>query len=400
MRTPPTSATARPSAAKQSAAWPLPSAEAQRHSTQLSARIRETIAAAGGWIDFARYMELALYAPGLGYYAAGSAKLGAPGDFVTAPEISPLFGETLAAQVAEVLDRTGGDVVELGAGNGRLAADVLAGLKARDRLPACYRILEVSPDLRQRQQACLQAEVPELIDRIEWLEALPQRITGVVLANEVLDALPVHLLSWRREGMFERGVIAEVAGFAWDERELGPGHLREAAAALPVQAPYASELALAAPALVATLAGALDRGALLLIDYGFGRGEYYHPQRSGGTLMCHYRHRAHDDPFYLPGLQDITAHLDFTALAYAGIDAGLQLLGYTTQAQFLINCGIADLLARTPADQAGAYLPLAAGVQKLLSPAEMGELFKVMALGRGIDTNLVGFARGDKSRLL
>lgn len=379
---------------------PLPSAEAQRHSAQLSARIRQAIAGAGGWIDFAAYMELALYAPGLGYYAAGSAKLGASGDFVTAPEISPLFGATLATQVAEVLDRTGGDVVELGAGSGRLAADVLAGLRARDRLPARYRILEISPDLRQRQQACLLAKVPELFDRIEWLEALPQRVTGVVLANEVLDALPVHLLSWREEEIFERGVVAAGAGFGWDERELGPGRLREAAAALPVRPPYASELALAAPALVATLAGALDRGALLLIDYGFGRGEYYHPQRSGGTLMCHYRHRAHDDPFYLPGLQDITAHLDFTALAHAGIDAGLQLLGYTTQAQFLINCGIADLLARTPADHPGAYLPLAAGVQKLLSPAEMGELFKVMALGRGIDTDLVGFARGDKSRLL
>lgn len=378
----------------------MPDGAALDLSARLVERIHQAIAAAGGWIDFATYMELALYAPGLGYYAAGSAKLGAPGDFVTAPGISPLFGATLAAQIAEVLALTGGDVVELGAGTGRLAADVLAGLRARDRLPVRYRILEVSPDLRQRQQACLRAQVPELLDRIEWLDALPRRMSGVVLANEVLDALPVHLLCWRDARILERGVIAAGAGFGWEERQIGSEVLRQAAAALPVQPPYASELALAAPALVATLAGALERGALLLIDYGFGRREYYHPQRSRGTLMCHHRHRVHDDPFYLPGLQDITAHVDFTAVAHAGIDAGLQLLGYTTQAQFLINCGITELLGRTPADRVGTYLPLAAGVQKLLSPAEMGELFKVMVLGRGIDAGLAGFARGDKSRLL
>lgn len=345
-------------------------------------------------------MEMALYAPGLGYYAAGSAKLGAPGDFVTAPEISSLFGATLAAQIAEVLDQTGGDVLELGAGTGRLAANVLAALAARDGLPARYRILEVSPDLRQRQQRYLQAHVPDLLDRIEWMDALPQRMTGVVLANEVLDALPVHLLSWSNGQILERGVNAAGEGFGWEERAIGSQSLREAASALAVQPPYVSELALAAPALVVSLASALEKGALLLIDYGFGRSEYYHPQRSGGTLMCHYRHRVHDDPFFLPGLQDITAHVDFTAVAHAGIDAGLRLLGYTNQAQFLVNCGIAELLGRTPADQPGTYLPLAAGVQKLLSPAEMGELFKVMALGRGIDTGLAGFSRGDKSRLL
>ena len=310
VRTPLTSEIARHSAAPSPRAeLPPPSAEARRHSEQLAARIRDAIVGAGGWIDFARYMEMALYAPGLGYYAAGSAKLGAPGDFVTAPEISPLFGATLAAQIAEVLDQTGGDVLELGAGTGRLAADVLAALEARDRLPASYRILEVSADLRQRQQRYLQAQVPELLDRIEWLDALPLRMTGVVLANEVLDALPVHLLSWCDEQILERGVIAVGEGFGWEDRAIGPGPLREAASALPVQPPYASELALAAPALVATLAGALDKGALLLIDYGFGRGEYFHPQRTGGTLMCHYRHRVHDDPFYLPGLQDITAQI-------------------------------------------------------------------------------------------
>jgi SAM-dependent MidA family methyltransferase len=379
---------------------PPPSAEARAHSDQLSAHIRGAIERAGGWIDFARYMELALYAPGLGYYVAGSAKLGAQGDFVTAPEVSPLFGRAIAAQVASVLAQTGGDVLELGAGSGRLAADLLEELAAHDGLPARYRILEVSPELRQRQRKRLQARVPGLLDRIDWLDALPQRLSGVILANEVLDALPVHLLAWRDDAIFERGVILGDDGFGWAEGELRSPALREAASALPVRAPYLSELSLAVPALVRTLGRALDKGVLLLIDYGFGRNEYYHPQRSRGTLMCHYRHRSHDDPFYLPGLQDITAHVDFTAVAEGGIDAGLKLLGYATQAQFLINCGIADLLARTPAEQAGTYLPLAAGAQKLLSPAEMGELFKVIALGRGIGAPVAGFVDGDKSRLL
>jgi SAM-dependent MidA family methyltransferase len=379
---------------------PLPSAEARLHCEHLVAHIREAIDRAGGWIDFARYMELALYAPGLGYYVAGTTKLGTQGDFVTAPEVSPLFGGAVAAQIAGVLNETGGDVLELGAGSGRLAADLLAELTMRNSLPARSRILEVSPALRQRQQALLRARAPGMIDRIDWIDALPQQLTGVILANEVLDALPIHLLAWRDDAIFERGVIRQGDSFGWAEHDLRSPALREAASALPVSAPYLSELSLAVPALVGTLAGALEKGVILLIDYGFGRSEYYHPQRTRGTLMCHYRHRSHDDPFYLPGLQDITAHVDFTAVAGAGIDAGLNLLGYATQAQFLINCGIADLLARTPADDAGAYLPLSAGVQKLLSPAEMGELFKVIALGRGIGTPLAGFSQGDKSRLL
>ncbi len=351
-------------------------------------------------MSFARYMEMALYAPGLGYYVAGAVKLGSQGDFVTAPEISPLFGRTLASQVAEILAHTGGGVLELGAGSGALALSLLEELQARNRLPECYRILEISPELAQRQRRMLMQRLPGLADRVEWVTSLPQRFTGVVLANEVLDALPDHLLSWREEGLRERGVTWKGEGFAWAERNLPPGALRDAASALQIEAPYQSEVSIAVPALVRALAGALDRGVLLCIDYGFGCREYYHPQRNSGTLMCHYRHRAHDDPFLFPGLQDITAHVDFTSVAEAGIEAGLQLLGYTTQAQFLINCGIADQLARVPAEHTAAYLPLASGVQKLVSPAEMGELFKVIALGRGVQPPLAGFRSGDKSRLL
>ena len=385
---------------RNAAELPVPSDDARRHSDRLVEEIRAEIEKRGGWISFTRYMEMALYAPGLGYYVAGAAKLGNEGDFVTAPEISLLFGGTLAVQVADILAHTGGEVLELGAGSGALAVSLLEELQVRNRLPERYRILEVSPQLVQRQRRLLRLRLPGLADRVEWITSLPQRFTGVVVANEVLDALPAHLLAWSGGGVRELGVTWNGEGFAWAERSLAPGPLGDAAAALQIEVPYQSEVSIAVRALVRTLGGALDRGVILCVDYGFGRREYYHPQRSGGTLMCHYRHRAHDNPFYFPGLQDITAHVDFTSVAEAGIEAGLQLLGYTTQAQFLINCGIADLLARTPAGQTAAYLPLAAGVQKLVSPAEMGELFKVIALGRGMQLPLAGFRTGDKSRLL
>ena len=378
---------------------PEPSDDARRHSARLSEAIRKEIDIAGGWIGFVRFMELALYAPGLGYYVAGAAKLGGDGDFVTAPEISPLFGGTLARQIAQLLERSAGEVLELGAGSGTMAADVLGELHNVDRLPQRYLILETSPQLVQRQQHTLQRRHPALKDGIEWISALPVNFEGVVIANEVLDALPVHLVAWRQDGLYERGVGWK-DGFVWLERPLRPGALRSAAEAISAEADYVSEISLIAPALVRSLSDALRKGALLLIDYGFGRREYYHPQRSLGTLMCHYRHRAHDDPFFLPGLQDLTAHVDFTAIAEAGIDAGLNILGYTTQAQFLINSGITQLLEQQSGDATASRFALAAGVQKLLSPAEMGELFKVIALGRGIDGPLIGFASGDKSRLL
>lgn len=378
---------------------PAPSDDARRHSDRLGEAIRKEIDTSDGWIGFDRFMEMALYAPGLGYYVAGAAKLGSDGDFVTSPEISPLFGRTLARQIAELIERTGGDVLELGAGSGTMAADVLGELQNVDRLPRRYLILETSPQLVERQQRTLQQRQPALTGRIEWIGALPEHFDGAVIANEVLDALPAHLVAWRRDGLYERGVSWK-EGFVWSERPLRPGTLRSAAEAIGAEPDYVSEISLVAPALVHCLSAALRKGALLFVDYGFGRREYYHPQRSLGTLMCHYRHRAHDDPFFLPGLQDLTAHVDFTAVAEAGIDAGLNILGYTTQAHFLVNSGITQLLEQQYADAATSRFALTSGVQKLLSPAEMGELFKVIALGRNIDGPLIGFTSGDKSRLL
>ncbi len=378
---------------------PEPSEDARRHSDRLSETIHREIDAAGGWIGFARFMELALYAPGLGYYVAGATKLGGDGDFVTAPEISPLFGRTLARQIAQLLERRADSVLELGAGSGTMAADVLGELQNIDCPPRRYLILETSPQLADRQRRMLEQRLPALQERIEWISALPEIFDGVVIANEVLDALPVHLVAWRKNGVFERGVSWQ-DGFVWSERLLLRGALRDVAETIGAEADYFSEISLMAPALVRSLSAVLRKGALLLIDYGFGRREYYHPQRSQGTLMCHYRHRAHGDPFFLPGLQDLTAHVDFTAIAEAGIDAGMDMLGYTTQAQFLVNSGITQLLEQHSADAATSRFALTAGAQKLLSPAEMGELFKVIALGRRIDDPLIGFASGDKSRML
>ncbi|MBI2313439.1 MAG: SAM-dependent methyltransferase [Betaproteobacteria bacterium] len=378
---------------------PAPEPDALEHSRALAELISGEIAAEGGWIPFSRYMELALYAPGFGYYGAGARKFGRGGDFVTAPEISLLFGRTLGRQAAEVL-ANGGGILELGAGTGRLAADLLAELERLGHLPAHYRVLEVSPDLRERQRETLSRQVPGLLARVEWVEHLPQSVEGLIIANEVLDALPVHLVAWRGGKIFERGVVLGDGAFAFDDRPLAEGELMTLARGLDPGRDYVSELCPAARGLVKSLAEVLARGAILFIDYGFGRREYYHPQRNRGTLMCHYRQQAHDDPFFAPGLQDITAHVDFSAVAEAAVEAGLSLLGYTTQAHFLINCGITELLAQSPVEDASRYLPLAEQAHRLLSPAEMGELFKVMALGRNVFAPLLGFTRGDFSRML
>lgn len=378
---------------------PEPDADQMAHSQAVSAHIRSQIVAAGGWIPFSQYMEMALYAPGLGYYAAGARKLGAAGDFVTAPEISPLFARTLATQIAQILELTGGDVLEIGAGSGAAAVELLLELERLACLPARYRIVEISPELAGRQRAGIVEQAPHLASRVDWLDRLPAQIRGVVFGNELLDALPVHVMEWKRAALLERGIAIDRDRLVWQARP--PDRAVQAAGLeLDVTAPYISEIGLAARALVRELAARLACGALLFIDYGFGRGEYYHPQRNRGTLMCHYRHRTHDDPLCWPGLQDISSHVDFSAIAEAGVDGGLQLYGYTTQAQFLINCGITDRLAQTSAEKIAAYLPQSAAVQKLLSPAEMGELFKVIALGRGIDAPLTGFSGADKSRLL
>lgn len=368
---------------------PPPSADALAHSARLIEHIRARMAAAEGWLSFADYMELALYAPGLGYYASGTAKLGAAGDFVTAPELSPLFGRTLARPLAEVLRQSGGDVLELGAGSGRLALDLLGELERLGALPDRYLILEVSPDLRARQRALLEQHAPRWLDRVVWLESLPEEITGVVLGNEVLDALPVHLLH-RVDGLWkERGVVWN-EGFTWEDRPAPPDLVPTD---IPQQDGYLTEVCPAAGALIGSLAKRLQQGLLLFIDYGFPRPEYYHPQRSMGTLRVHYRHHSLDDPFFHPGLADITAHVDFSAMAAAA--TGLDLLGYTSQSHFLLNAGLLDLLGEL-APGTLDYLRAASSVQKLLQPQEMGELFKVIALGRGLDTPPSGFSHGDR----
>jgi SAM-dependent MidA family methyltransferase len=381
---------------------PEASPEALANSQRLRGLIAERIAEAGGWLSFADYMALALYAPGLGYYTAGAHKFGAAGDFVTAPELTPLFGQALAAQVADVLRASSPHVLELGAGSGRLAVDLMRALARIDCLPERYSILEVSPDLRERQSALLHAEVPELSNRVDWLDALPESFSGLILGNEVLDALPVYALAWRPDGPCELGVALDDprTGFIWQERPLVSPALRQAVAGLPSQEEgYRSEVCLAAPALVHSLAERLVNGALLFIDYGHARNEYYHPERRSGTLMCHYRHRAYDDPFYLPGLADITAHVDFTAIADAALAAGMHVPGYASQANFLINCGILDRLGENePASL--DYFRRTAEVQKLLDPSGMGESFQVMLLAKDLDMPWRGFMRGDRRHTL
>lgn len=396
------------------ASLPTPCHEAAQHSARLIEAIRHDITAQGGWISFARYMEQALYAPGLGYYTAGAHKFGEAGDFITAPELSPLFGRTLARQVAEIMADSAPHVLELGAGSGKLAADMLGELEQLGGLPESYCILEVSADLRARQQEHIQQRLPHLLSRVHWLDALPDTFSGAIVANEVLDALPVHRVRWQDGAVNEIGVAWSESGFVWQERAIIDAALLQAAQqARPEQVEvvnvpddYVSEICLAARGLINSLACRLTQGTMLFIDYGFGAREFYHPQRSAGTLMCHYRHRAHDDPFFLPGLQDITAHVNFTDIAECGIDAGLELTGYTNQAFFLINNGITELLNGTSPENLREYLPLSAQLQKLTSPAEMGELFKVIALSKNPvqaeerANPLSGFARGDMSRLL
>ncbi len=380
---------------------PVPDAAALAHSQQLVSEIRTAIDNAGGWIDFARYMHLALYAPGLGYYSGGAKKFGRAGDFVTAPEISPLFAQTLARQAAQVLRLTQGEILELGAGTGRLAIELLLALHKLEQLPGRYLIMEVSAQLRELQRNNLQQALPpELMQRVQWLDELPDAFGGLMLGNEVLDALPVHVVTTDTGQGYELGVACNGQGFTWIQQPLSGGQLSELAAKLPLPSGYTTELCPAATGLIASLSRILQQGIMLFIDYGFPRREYYHPQRVHGTLMCHYRHYAHDDPFLHPGLQDITAHVDFTSIAEAGVANHMQLLGYCGQAQFLINCGITEILTRVSPQDMAAYAPLASQAQKLLSPAEMGELFKVIALGKGMSEQLLGFARGDKRHAL
>jgi SAM-dependent MidA family methyltransferase len=382
---------------------PPPTPTALALCLQLNDLIRANIAAAGGALSFARYMELALYAPGLGYYSAGSHKFGAQGDFITAPETSPLFARCLARQCQQVLAALGGGaILEFGAGSGVLAVELLLELERLNSLPTKYFILELSAELRARQQRLLAQRAAHLLDRIRWLESLPtEGLRGVVLANEVLDAMPVQLFVNNSGTINERCVAWEEQGFVWRDVPAGTP-LAQAVAALQAALPeplpdcYCSELNPALPGWVTSLAATIERGVALLIDYGYPRREYYLPERSAGTLMCHYRHRVHADPLILTGLQDITAHVDFTAVAAAGLAAGLDIAGYTTQAHFLLGSGLPELAAASDPLDLTTHLAVADQIKSLTLPGEMGERFKVLALARGLeDLPLCGFALRD-----
>ena len=376
-------------------------ADSDRPEARLSARLHDLIcaeiAASGGLLPFDRFMDLALYAPGLGYYVAGAQKFGPGGDFITAPDISPLFGQCLAAQCAEALQRLdGGDLFEFGAGSGALAVQVLQRLDALGVLPERYLILEPSPELQTRQRASILEAVPHLIDRCVWLTALPRSLRGVVLANEVLDAMPVQRFRVREDGGIDEVFVTEQTGRLVEVTAppRSPG-LSAAVAALQsdgfARTPdYSSEINPHLAPWLAALADTLDVGLVLLIDYGYPRSGYYQPDRDMGTLMCHYRHQAHDDPYRHLGLQDITAHVDFTAAAEAGETAGFAVAGFTTQAHFLLGCGIDRLLTEAP-----DALDQALAAKQLLLPTAMGERFKVLGLSKGVNGLWRGFAVRD-----
>jgi SAM-dependent MidA family methyltransferase len=384
---------------------PAPGPSALAQSEALSAQLRSEIAQAGGWLPFDRYMEKALYAPGLGYYGGGSVKFGRRpedgSDFVTAPELSPLFAATLARPIAQALEASGTrEIMEFGAGTGKLAAGLLNALEELGAGFDRYSIVDLSGELRERQSETIEALAPALAARVRWLDALPDRFEGVLIGNEVLDAMPVRLFARMETTWHERGVTLRDGQFAFDDRPVSAPQDLEFLSGIEVDGEYVTETHDAARAFTRTICTMLTRGAVLLIDYGFPRHEYYHAQRAQGTLMCHYRHRAHGDPFLYPGLQDITAHVEFTGIAEAGVDTGADLLGYTSQARFLLNAGITEALGAIDPTDSMRFLPAANAVQKLLSEAEMGELFKVIAFSRGIEETLDAFASGDRTHTL
>jgi SAM-dependent MidA family methyltransferase len=377
------------------------STEEAEHTERVREFIAGDIAAAGGWVSFERYMDLALYAPGLGYYSAGARKLGRDGDFTTAPEISPLFGACIAKQCDEVLsDIAGGSILEVGAGTGRLAMDTLARLETLGRLPAQYYILEVSADLRDRQQQLARRCVPHLLERIRWLDAPPKDpFDGVILANEVLDALPVARFRWHETGCDELGVALSGGGFGWSARPSNPAMAetcrRLAVAAGGWEDGYVSEYCPRLGTWARSVVQSLRRGAALWFDYGLPRSHYYLPERHDGTLLCHFRQRAHENPFIHPGLQDISAWVDFTALAEACGPAECELAGFTTQAYFLAGLGIDREMRVIAGEDDNQFARLANQARRLMLPGEMGERFKVMAWTRGVQRELSGFALQD-----
>jgi SAM-dependent MidA family methyltransferase len=382
---------------------PVPDPQSAAHSTRVAAYVRERIAEAGGRISFAEYMQHVLYAPGLGYYNAGAAKFGAGGDFITAPEVSPVFGRILARQCAEVMSGTGaGEIFEFGAGTGALAADLIGKLAQLDALPTRYRIVEVSAELRARQRELLESEIPEHMSRVEWLDGMPESLAGVVVANELLDAMPVERFVRRPAGVAQICVADAGDRFEFTEGA-APNFLIEAVeeieAGLGRTLPpgYVSEVNTAAPAWIAELAASLRAGFIFLFDYGVSRREYYAPERSGGWLRCHFRHRVHDDPLLLPGIQDLTAWVDFTAVAGAAVDNGLAVGGFVSQAQFLLAGGLGAELAGMAELPTHAQLELSRQVKLLTLPTEMGENFKCLGLSRGSATRPTAFGTTDRT---
>jgi SAM-dependent MidA family methyltransferase len=378
---------------------PRPDPSALEHSAKLVELLQERIAAGGGWLSFAAYMDLALYAPGLGYYSAGAHKFGAAGDFVTAPEISPLFSRCLGQQCAEVLGGLdGGSILELGAGSGSMAAEMLLELERLQQLPDEYLILERGADLRERQQTMLQECCAHLLPRVRWLDSEPQSFRGVIVGNELIDALPVNLFHIAAEGLQETGVAMGAETLVFVPRPASPQLLAATAdipgfAALP--AGYSSEISLRLPAFIAEISGWLTSGVIMLMDYGFSRPEYYLPERTSGTLRCYYRHRAHEDALLWPGLQDITAWVDFTLLAESALAAGMEVAGYTTQAQFLLAAGLEARLADMAGNDPREQVEQASALRQLLLPGEMGEAIKVIALTKGQADAPGGFAGRD-----
>jgi SAM-dependent MidA family methyltransferase len=371
---------------------PEPTADERAHGERVAARLRAEIAAAGGALDFSRWMELALYAPGLGYYSAGTAKFGRDGDFVTAPELGFVFARCLARALAPVLRATEGDVLELGPGSGALAADLLLELERLDALPRAYRLLERSADLRARQQATLARRCPHLAARAQWLDAPPTDAwAGAIVANEVADALPVRLFALREAGLFARAVALAADG-AYAIRDVPADAALAAAVTATLGAridalprPYASEICPLLAPWFAAVTQSLARGTVFVIDYGHDRADYYAPQRRAGTLRCHYRQRAHDDPLILPGLQDITAWVDIDALVAAGRACGFEPVATQSQASFLIAHGLDEVFAAAwdAADDEAARYRLAQQVKQLTLPGAMGDAFRVVALRRG-----------------
>ncbi|MBF1237663.1 MAG: SAM-dependent methyltransferase [Lautropia mirabilis] len=395
-------------------ALPVPDREALAVSQELSTRIAAEIARHGGWLSFARYMEMALYEPGLGYYSNPGQVFGAAGDFVTAPELTPLFGATLARQVSPwlkdpALAGSGQVVLEVGGGSGMLAAQLLNALDNVGHHEVRYLILELSAERREHQRQTLKSLAPGLMDRVGWLETFPESFAGVVVANELLDAMPVQLFEWQADAeaeLQEMGVTWVDGQFAWAPHP-ADAVLTETVAALRNRlgpegaqwhSPYRSEICPAQQAWMRTLADCMTAGVVMLLDYGFAAPEYYHPQRDQGTLMCHYRHRSHADPFLWPGLSDITAHVDFTALARAATAEGFSLVGYTSMAAFLLNAGLLDELADLPREPESFWFAQAQAVQQLISEAEMGELFKVIAFEKNLReaASVLGFG-GDRA---